>query len=150
MDALRTPKQSRAIQACRRWLDLDLDEYQTLLAQYRVLTCVDPDRAGQPVDSSKRLSRSQARDLLTRFALRGAPIGGPYSGHRPAPGAEITTLATPAQRALIERLKDEVPWRLVDGYQRWLRAKLHLSAVRTYRDAEAVIEGLKGLAKHAA
>ncbi len=146
-DAKLTPKQLKAIHACRRSLDLSDQEYRMVLREHRIKQVVDPQRAGQAVTSSKDLSRIQARSILTRWQLRGAPVGGPYSGHRPAAG-DPTTLATPAQRAQIERLKEEIQWRFDDGYERWLKTKLHITAVRIYNEAEAVIEGLKGMKKH--
>ncbi len=60
-------------------------------------------------------------------------------------------LPTPAQRALIAHLIPEIHWREADGYHLWLTARLHqdpATAPRSYQDAEAIIEGLKGLQRH--
>lgn len=143
MDAKLTPAQQKAIHACRRALDLSENEYRTVLAEYCIQPCVDASRAWESATSSTDLSRSQARHLLTRWTLLGATIGRPYSAQKAAPGA--TQLASSAQRAYIERLKEEIPWRLADGYERWLRSRMGLSVVRTFEDAAKVIEGLKGL-----
>lgn len=143
MDAKLTPAQQKAIHACRRSLDLSENEYRTVLAEYCIQPCVDASRAWESATSSSDLSRSQARHLLTRWALRGATIGRPYSAQKAKP--ETIQLASPAQRAYIERLKEEIPWRLADGYERWLISRMGLQSVRTFDEAAKVIEGLKGL-----
>ena len=129
-----TPRQIRAIHAAAHHLGIEDPEYRRLLAQWNVT-------------SSKALTRRQARALLTQLQLRGAPVGRPYSGHN-EDRLRIRTLATPAQRALIDRLRAEITWRAPDGYARWLRSRMGLERVRTFQDAEKVIEGLKGLARH--
>jgi hypothetical protein len=132
-----TPKQLRALHIQRRALGLDEETYRATLAQYGVA-------------SSKQLSREQARELITRWSIAGAPIGGPYAGHRPAPGEAAIALATPAQRALIARLIPEVPWRSALGYTNWIGSRTSPTKgrpVRTYREAEAVIEALKRMSR---
>lgn len=133
-----TAKQLRALHIQRRALGLDEETYRATLAQYGVA-------------SSKELSREQARELITRWSLAGAPIGGPYSGHRPN-ASDPTTLATPAQRALIARLIPEVPWRSALGYTNWIGSRTSPTKgrpVRTYGEAEAVIEALKRMSRRA-
>jgi hypothetical protein len=155
-----SPAQLRAIQSQRRRLGLDDDTYRRALGQYRC--CTEPPEtgkpwpaAGAPCASSTHLSRAQARSLITRWTIAGAPVGGPYSGHRPDPTDQeargLHVLPTPAQRALIGRLIPEIAWREADGYRLWLGSSLRLNpatAPRTYREAEAIIEGLKGLQRH--
>jgi hypothetical protein len=152
-----TPAQQRAILYQRGALGLDEDTYRTALRSYRCCTAAPQDAAtwpvsGTPCTSSKHLSRGQARNLITRWSIAGAPVGGPYSGSKVAAKAQaaagVTTLPTPAQRALIERLVAEIPWRTPDGYLLWLASRaspVRGGTVRTYADAEAVIEGLKGM-----
>jgi hypothetical protein len=140
-----TDKQLRAIRAAVTWLDMTDETYRAMLAQYR-----RPGGEG-PCTSTKHLTRAQARNLLTRFQLQGFPLNRPYSGHRPRHDREQdapTTLPTPAQRALIERLRAEIAWRTPDGYDRWRQARLRIDHLRTYRHADAVIEGLKKLKEH--
>lgn len=140
-----TDKQLRAIRAGITWLAMPDETYRAMLAQYR------RPGGGGPCTSTKHLTRAQARNLLTRLQLEGFPLHRPYAGHRPQhdgePDAPIT-LATPAQRALIERLRAEIAWRVADGYDRWRQARLRIREVQTYHHAEAVIEGLKKLKEH--
>lgn len=144
-----TTPQVKALRASQRSLGIDDETYRKTLGQYRV--CTGGERQGKPCRSTLELSRHQARQLLTRLQVAGAPLGRPYGGHAPTrqeADAGVVTLATPAQMALLGRLRDEIAWRLEDGYDRWRRARLRIDEVRTYRDAECVIEGLKKLKEH--
>ncbi|MBV5274420.1 MAG: hypothetical protein JZU52_12525 [Lamprocystis purpurea] len=159
-----TRKQIAALHTQRTRLGLDEATYRRALANYRcTLTAPTGPRPvgedwpalGAPCTSSLHLSRRQARSLITRWTLAGAPVGGPYSGSRvdaqtqAAAGAH--PLPTPAQRAFIARLVDEINWRTADGYHGWLQTNLHqdpATAPRSYAAAAAIIEGLKGLQRH--
>jgi len=146
-----------AIQSQRRRLGLDDETYYRAVGQYRCCTQAPADAAawpapGAPCTSGTHLSRAQARSLITRWTIAGAPVGGPYSGSKVAAQAQtatgVTAMPTPAQRALIERLVAEVPWRTPDGYRLWLASRaspVRGGRIRTFADAEAAIEGLKGL-----
>lgn len=152
-----TDKQHRALKSQCRRLGIDDDTYRSVIAGYPCVT--EPPQEGlpwpahgTPCVSSRHLSRAQGRRLITRWTIAGAPVGGPYSGSRVTAkeqeAAGITPLPTPAQRALIARLVDEITWRTADGYRGWLAARLHLDptlAPRTYREAEAIIEGLRAM-----
>lgn len=141
-----TARQIKAIRAGVTYLRWDDAEYRAQLARYRVKT--GGDRQGQPVASTKELSRAQARQVLAGMQVLGYPVGGPYSGRAPAQGHAVTTMPTPAQRALIERLRDEIPWRTQRGYDAWIASTASPTRgrpIRTYAHAEAVIEGLKAL-----
>lgn len=166
MDAVRqtrdrlTKAQLGAIQSQRRRLGLDDETYYRAMGLYRCCTQAPADAAswpaqGAPCASAKHLSRAQARSLITRWTIAGAPVGGPYSGSRPAAMAKEAdgahVLPTPAQQALIRRMVPEVAWRKANGYRLWLSARMHLDpakAPRTYSEAEAIIDGLKGLMRH--
>lgn len=166
MDAVRitkdrlSPAQLRALQAQRRSLGLDEETYRRALKQYRCYTAA-PDGAlgwptqGAPCTSSRHLSRAQARSLITRWGIAGAPVGKPYTGSRvearEEQAAGVTPLSTPAQRALIGRLVAEVQWRTEDGFHRWMASRsspLRGRAMRSFFDAEAVIDALKNLRDH--
>lgn len=147
-DAAITPRQLRAIHAGYRHLDMDDAERLVYLQSYQVLPCVDKECAGTPATSTKQLSRRQARNLITRLQQRGFPIGRPYSGSPIDRGSMAHVLPTPAQRAVIHRLREEISWKYEDGFDRWLKAKMHVNLVKSASDAERVIEGLKGLKQH--
>lgn len=159
-----TRKQIAALHTQRTRLGLDEATYRRALANYRctITPLPIPGPVGQnwpalgaPCTSSLHLSRRQARSLITRWTLAGAPVGGPYSGSRHAAQTQaedgVPPLPTPAQRAFIARLVDEINWRTADGYHGWLQTNLHqdpATAPRSYAAAEAIIEGLKGLTRH--
>jgi hypothetical protein len=149
--------QVRALHAQSRALGLDEATYRRALAGYPCRTAAPdgwdathPDQPWPPEGAgcthSVQLTRAQARKLITRWSIAGAPVGRPYSGARPAPEKAVATLPTPGQRALIERLRAEVAWRTEDGYAAWLAGRsspVRAGQIRSYRDAEAVIEALR-------
>lgn len=155
-----SPAQRRAIQSQRGRLGLDEETYRRALAAFHCATLPpregqDWPAAGAPCTSSVHLTRDQARRLITRWTIAGAPVGGVYSGSRPAAQEAAAqgaiALPTPAQRALIERLRAEITWRTPGGYARWIaspRSPVKGGKIATYRDAEAVIDGLKHLRDH--
>jgi hypothetical protein len=144
-------RQLRAIHAQRRTLaDHDMlsePGYRALLAEYpREQRGGD----GTPCTSSTHLSRRQARAVITRLGIMGAPVPTPYSGTRAAADATTaaggTALPTPAQRALIDRLRAEITWRV--SYDAWLASRYSPTRgqpVTTYQRAEAVIDALHAL-----
>lgn len=149
--------QIRAIHTIRRAKGIDDDTYHLMLKNL------------YGVESCKALSRRQASRLLGRLAGRPYTPGGGKAAGAPVqagPGASprrkaaaggrrraalppgVAALATRAQRELIERLREEVGWDAEDGYGRWLLASFGLERVATLRQAQKVIEGLKGLKLH--
>ena len=102
---------------------------------------------GHPCTSARHLTRAQARELITRWGLDGAPVGRPYTGRRPTTaGDRLVTLPTPAQRALIKRLRGEITWQHADGFERWIGGRFSPvkgGELRTFADAERVIEALR-------
>jgi len=147
-----TRRQHRCLMAQRTTLQragrMDDARWRALMAEYPRECRSDkpgaPDQ-GAPCTSHMHLSRRQARELITRLGVAGAPTGsGPYTGPLHRDGA--TTLATPAQRALIERLRAEIPWR--SSFSAWLASRTSPTKgrpIRTASDAEAVIEALKNM-----
>lgn len=132
-----TKAQLRSVHVAKARAKLDEEEYRGLL------------EARFGVDSAKKLTRRQASDLLTSF---GRTLPNPPGVRRRVPRAEplpdnVVVLATARQRAKIADLMAEIDWREEDGYERWLRANQGIDAVRTQAEAQAAIEGLKGLAR---
>lgn len=138
-----TAAQVRSIHVAKARAGLDDDEYRGLLEA----------RCG--VRSSKELTRRQASELLANAF--GRPLPNPPGRQRPRPKRErraklpanVTMLATKAQRALIEELAERVEWREEDGLARWLRSSLGIGAARTAAEADAAIEGLKAMCRRA-
>ena len=131
-----TAAQVRSIKIAQRRAGMEDGEYRTLLFE----------RYG--VESSKRLTRRQASELLTRL---GRPLPRPPGTGRPRaprpdrlPGG-ATRLATRAQRELIAELAGEILWASPHGYAEWLRSSLGIERVATSAQAGKVIEGLKAM-----
>jgi len=155
-----TDRQRRAIHAQRRALTaadiLTEAGYRALLAEHHqeidhgIQRPAGMPAYGHPCTSSTHLSRRQARVVITRLGLMGAPVPTPYSGTRAAADATTaaggTALPTPAQRALIDRLRAEITWRI--SYDAWLASRYSPTRgqpVTTYQRAAAVIDALHAL-----
>ncbi|MDP3012685.1 MAG: hypothetical protein Q8M92_00490, partial [Candidatus Subteraquimicrobiales bacterium] len=57
----------------------------------------------------------------------------------------IIQLVSPQQLAKIEHLKADIKWHVHDGYQRWLKKYLKKDRIATSREANNVIEAMKGM-----
>jgi len=153
-------RQRRAIHAQRRALqDADIlteAAYRAILAEHHqeidhgIQRPAGMPAYGHPCTSSTHLSRRQARVVISALELMGAPVGRPYSTTKPradtAAALGATPLASPAQTAIIERLRAEIVWRV--SYQAWLASRYSPTKgqpVRTYAQAEAVIDALHAL-----
>lgn len=137
-----TPSQIRSIHVAKAKAKLGDDEYRGLLEA----------RYGKR--SSKDLTRRQASDLLG--GVFGRKLPNPPGRQRPRPKRErrarlpdnVVPLASKAQRALIAELAERVEWREPDGLARWLLAQ-GVAEVRTAKEADAAIEGLKAMCRRA-
>ena len=102
------------------------------------------------VDTSKKLTRKQANELLTRLGA-GRQKPKPKKPARPRRDANVVALATPAQQQLIRDLVREVKWRMQPpgaAYAAWLQNNQSLDKPRTAAEASRVIRGLKALKDH--
>jgi predicted nucleic-acid-binding Zn-ribbon protein len=154
-----TEKQRRTIRAGINYLGFDDAVYRGMLAQYPRETTPrhgDAVQIGQACSSSSHLSRRQGRLLIADLQLAGFPLAKPYSGSRKrvqaTEAAGATSLPTPAQTAIIRRLREDIDWRHDDGYERWLSGRYSpirssSGQIQTYGEAEAVIEALKHMRK---
>lgn len=101
-------------------------------------------------ESSKDLTYAQAHDLIEHFKALGfklTPRNRPRHRRERLPG-NVVLLASAVQTDMIERLKEAIAWQYEDGYERWLRRFMRISAVRTAAEAQKIIEGLKGLLRN--
>lgn len=137
MDKAITPAQIRAIHVALHRRGIEDDDYRQIL------------RDGWNVDTCKRLTRRQASELLRRLGAPRKERRTPGRRRRPALPDNVTPLATAAQRRLIDDLAAEIEWREPGGYARWLKGNMGLKRVSTSEQAAHVIEGLKGLKRHA-
>ena len=130
--------QIKLIHLAKAKLGLDDDKYRLILNQrYWVNSC-------------KNLSYDEATDFIKYFQSLGFKIVTKRhtrkAGIKPAP-TNIINLVSPQQLALIEHLREDIQWRIHDGYYRWLRKWLKKDRITTAREAFRVIEGLKGMLK---
>ena len=111
------------------------DDYRAALEEkYQVNTC-------------KKLTARQANEFLN--CLKPGKKRKPKPAAKPA--GNVTALATPEQRRLIQNLIDEISWRVqppADGFAAWLQNNQSLDKVRTTAEASRVIRGLKALKTH--
>jgi hypothetical protein len=115
--------------------------------------------------SSKELSYFEADGLINYFKTLGFKIQSSYirtSGAarrarwqpandrrraRKNPG-NVVMMPSKEQLTMIGVLAKKVPWRLADGYRRWLTERMKIERIVTSEQAIKVIEGLKGLLQH--
>jgi len=134
-------KQITLIKIGQAKLELDDDKYRLILNQrYWVNTC-------------KNLSYDDATDLLKHFQTMGFKIvtkkynrGQGFKGSR-GQAENIIQLVSRQQLALIDHLREDIQWRIHDGYYRWLRKWLRKDRITTSKEAFRVIEGLKSMLK---
>lgn len=140
-----TRSQIKAIHVAKSRAGIDDDLYREMLMN------------GWGVASSKGLTRAQANELLTRM---GRPLRNPPGSRKPrlsvVPDAKpepvctcgnVAALPTPAQRRFIAELVGEIDWQA--SYESWLRTNMGIDRVKTREQAVRVIEGLKGIKRHA-
>ncbi|MHB8772980.1 MAG: phage protein GemA/Gp16 family protein [Syntrophales bacterium] len=115
--------------------------------------------------SSKELTYFEADGLINYFKTLGFKIQSNYiktsgaarrarwgyaNSARAAKKAagNVVSLPSPGQMEMIAALRAKIPWRVEDGYRRWMEKYMRIERISTAAQAERVIEGLKGLLKH--
>lgn len=125
------PKQLQLIHIAKSQLNIDDETYkETLLAKFNVR-------------SSKELTYYQATLFLDHLKRAGFKIKRKKTTVKM--GSKVITMATAAQRALIEVLKANIVWKV--SYQAWLEKRMKIKKIVTCAEAFKVIEGLKGMLK---
>lgn len=138
-------KQITLIKIAQHQLGLEDEQYRALLLmRYFAASC-------------KELTYDEATDLIKHFQTRGFHIVtkryGKGQGSRVRGQADnIIRLPSPQQIAKIGHLKEDVRWRLHDGFWRWLKKflkrdedKAWPALIHTSGEAYRVIEALKGM-----
>jgi hypothetical protein len=118
-----TTKQIACIRTLASKTGMSDAEYRKMLGQYGV-------------NSTKDLSIGQAGSIIDR--LRGSKGG---------KSRIKDDSATERQMHLIGILRDNIDWKDVKGFEKWLAGRMHLFTIRTKQEASRVIEGLKGILK---
>jgi hypothetical protein len=103
------------------------------------------------VNTCKDLNYDEATKLIEHFKSKGFKIvtkkysrGQGFKGSR-SRAENIIQLASPQKLAMIEHLRADIRWHVHDGYFRWLKKWLKKDRIATNKDANSVIEGLKGM-----
>lgn len=136
--------QIKLIKIAQRKLGLSDENYRTILN----------DRYW--VNSCKALSYDEATDLIKHFQSLGFKIVTKRYGRRAKSkehrAPNIIQLVSKEQLSMINHLKEDIRWHVHDGFYRWLRKYLKREEergwtylIKTSREANAVIEALKGM-----
>jgi hypothetical protein len=126
-------KQIKLIHIAKAQLGLSDEEYRAILSdRYWVNTCT-------------KLSYHEAHDLIEYFKSLGFKIRKSKKKKKTPPN--VIQLVSRQQLALIEHLKEDIYWRIPDGYNRWLKKFLKKERIATSKEANAVIEALKAMRK---
>ena len=109
----------------------DSEYRELLLTRYFAASCTE-------------LTYKEASDLIDHFKLQGFKIvTKKYERKKTAPN--IIHLVSKEQLAKIDHLKADVRWHVHDGFNRWLKKYLKKDHVTTGKEANNVIEALKGM-----
>lgn len=134
------PKQVRLIHVAKSKLAMADDVYRGMLqSMYHVDTCtaLSYDQAGALIDHMKKLGFHFKPKRQCRLC-------GPRPTREKLPD-NVVLLPSRQQLIMIGHLRQDVQWKVRDGYERWRKKYLGIDAIKTSIDASAVIEGLKGL-----
>lgn len=126
-------KQLQLIHIAKNQLGLDDEIYrETLTTKYNVT-------------SSKNLTYNQGSHFIGYLVNLGFDIKKKKSNFQIKAKSKIITLATKKQHKLIEILKKNITWKYEDGYNRFIKKRLKIEKVISCKDAQKVINALKGL-----
>ncbi len=145
MDKPADNKQKTLIHLARAQLAIAEEAYRAMLgARYHV-------------GSSKDLSYRQADDLINYFVSLGFKIRTnlkPMCSYmcEPRPRGiplppNVLVMVSPQQMRKIEHLVEDIHWRSVDGFSRWLKKYHGIDKIKYSLEASRVMEGLKGMWK---
>jgi hypothetical protein len=122
-------------------LGIDDDTYRMMLARYGVDTCKD-------------LEYSEASALIDDLKKKGFKIRRKrlkaQSSRLKGKSSNVVYLPTKQQLGLIEHLRADIIWRVHDGYHRWVKKFLGRTYIKNEKEAQKVIEALKGMKRNQA
>lgn len=94
--------------------------------------------------SISRLSMQQARSVIDRLEdYKSKQIKAAKKAR--ATAGNIILMVTKKQKAMIMALSNKVKWQYEDGFQRFLKSRLNLDAVKTNEDVTAVKKALENI-----
>lgn len=137
--------QKKLIHMAKAQLGIDEAAYRAVLvSRYHVM-------------SAKELSYSQATDFIEYFKRLGFRIKGTHKSicrymceprnRREKLPENVVLMVSPGQLAKIGRLRDDIHWKVQDGFARWMKKYFGVTTIRYSTEATMVIEALKSMWK---
>lgn len=126
--------QVKLIHVAKSHLKMPDEDYRALLSErYWAHSCKD-------------LTYDEATNLLKHMQTMGFKIITKRHQQRKSLPPGIDQLPSGEIMRMIDHLKADVQWRIrPDGYERWLRKFLGVDRPRTMREAQKIVEALKGM-----
>lgn len=133
MKKMANKKQIQLIHVAKQQLALDDEAYRETL-EYRY-----------NVTSAKNLTYNQASNFIGFLSEKGFKFKKKAKPLKAKKADNVIELATPAQHKLIEVLKNNIVWKVENGYELYIQKRLKINKVITKADAFKVINALKGI-----
>lgn len=134
------PKQVQLIHIAQNQCGVPDEQYREIIA----------GRTGGKKTSCTDLTYAEADAVISYFVktlgFKIKSVGRPRARRRAT--GNIAYLPSREQLDLIDSLKVQIKWNLMDGFMRWLAKYIHTDRVRTADQARRAIEGLKGMMKN--
>ena len=125
--------QIKIIHVAKNQLKIDDDLYRSMLRQWF-------DAA-----SSKELTYEQASTFINELKKKGFKIKRSGRRLRGIKSPNLIQLASPQELKLIEHLKQDIRWQYHDGFKRWIKRRFGIERIKTRKEAQKIIEGLKAM-----
>jgi len=93
--------------------------------------------------SISRLSCEQAGAVITRLQRHSR-----RRARKPRSAKNVTFMATPKQRAMIDTMAGKIRWKYPDGFQRFLKARFDMTAIKTNTDITRVRKALDNIIRY--
>lgn len=138
--AKATPPQIRALQIAQRRLDLEDAVFRGLLQEETGKTSRGELTLGEASRMIDVLVQKYGFDIR-----RSARPPRQKTQGRPRKTEKVITLASSEELDKIAALARLVEWRVKDGFESWLKTRMHIESVRTADEAYRAIEGLKSM-----
>lgn len=133
MKKMADKKQIQLIHVAKTQLALDDETYRETL-EYRY-----------NVTSAKDLTYNQASNFIGFLSEKGFKFKKKAKPLKAKKADNVIELATSAQHKLIEVLKNNIVWKVENGYELYIQKRLKINKVITKADAFKVINALKAM-----
>lgn len=125
--------QIKLIHVAKKQLKIDEELYRYMLSQLF------------DVESSKQLTYAQASTFIDELKKKGFKIKKVRGQGSKVKAPNLIQLVSPQELRLIEHLKQDIRWQYHDGFMRWINRRFGIERIKTRKEAQKVIEGLKGM-----